>query len=216
MTKVKGVLFDLDGVLIDSETQYTAFWSDIEKVYPTGIPDYPMAIKGTTLSKILENYPDDGTRQDIIDRIHRFEDIIRYHEYPGVSSFLSDLKSHGIATAIVTSSDSVKMGYLFEQLPGLRQWFDTIVDGSMVTHSKPDPEPYAKGAEILGLRPEECVVFEDSFQGIASGISAGCHVIGVTTTFSPDKMKSHVPVSIGGFEDMTYDKMIGLIDSNKP
>lgn len=187
MTEIKGILFDLDGVLIDSETQYTAFWTEIEKIYPTGIPDYPMAIKGTTLSKILENYPDDGTRQDIIDRIHRFEDIIRYHEYPGVSSFLRDVKAHGIATAIVTSSDNVKMGYLFEQLPGLRPWFDTVIDGTMVSRSKPDPEPYLTGARMLGLEPQQCVVFEDSFQGIASGIAAGCHVIGVTTTFSPEK-----------------------------
>ena len=203
MTEIKGILFDLDGVLIDSETQYTAFWAEIEKIYPTGIPDYPMAIKGTTLSKILENYPDDGTRQDIIDRIHRFEDIIRYHKYPGVSSFLRD--------AIVTSSDNVKMGYLFEQLPGLRPWFDTVIDGTMVSRSKPDPEPYLTGARMLGLEPQQCVVFEDSFQGIASGIAAGCHVIGVTTTFSPEKMKSHVPLTVSGFEDMTYDKMIGLL-----
>ena len=211
MTEIKGILFDLDGVLIDSETQYTAFWAEIEKIYPTGIPDYPMAIKGTTLSKILENYPDDGTRQDIIDRIHRFEDIIRYHKYPGVSSFLRDVKAHGIATAIVTSSDNVKMGYLFEQLPGLRPWFDTVIDGTMVSRSKPDPEPYLTGARMLGLEPQQSVVFEDSFQGIASGIAAGCHVIGVTTTFSPEKMKSHVPLTVSGFEDMTYDKMIGLL-----
>ena len=211
MTEIKGILFDLDGVLIDSETQYTAFWAEIEKIYPTGIPDYPMAIKGTTLSTILENYPDDGTRQDIIDRIHRFEDIIRYHKYPGVSSFLRDVKAHGIATAIVTSSDNVKMGYLFEQLPGLRPWFDTVIDGTMVSRSKPDPEPYLTGARMLGLEPQQCVVFEDSFQGIASGIAAGCHVIGVTTTFSPEKMKSHVPLTVSGFEDMTYDKMIGLL-----
>lgn len=211
MSEIKGILFDLDGVLIDSETQYTKFWSEIEKVYPTGIPDYPMAIKGTTLSKILLNYPDGNVRQDIIDRIHQFEDIIRYHEYPGVTDFLRDLKANGIATAIVTSSDDVKMGYLFEQLPDLRQWFDTIVDGSMVSHSKPDPEPYLKGAEMLGLKPEECVVFEDSFQGIASGLAAGCHVIGVTTTFSADKMKSHVPVTVSGFEDMTYEKMLEML-----
>ena len=170
-----------------------------------------MAIKGTTVSKILENYPDDGTRQGIIDRIHRFEDIIRYHKYPGVSSFLRDVKAHGIATAIVTSSDNVKMGYLFEQLPGLRPWFDTVIDGTMVSRSKPDPEPYLTGARMLGLEPQQCVVFEDSFQGIASGIAAGCHVIGVTTTFSPEKMKSHVPLTVSGFEDMTYDKMIGLL-----
>lgn len=211
MTTIKGVLFDLDGVLIDSETQYTSFWAEIEKIHPTGIPDYPMAIKGTTLSKILDNYPDDGTRQDIIERIHRFEDIIRYHEYPGVISFLRDLKAHGIATAIVTSSDNVKMGYLFEQLPHLRQWFDTIIDGTMVTHSKPDPEPYLTGAASLGLKPDECVVFEDSFQGIASGKAAGCHVIGVTTTFPPEQMKSHTPVTVNGFEGMTYDKMVKML-----
>lgn len=208
---VKGVLFDLDGVLIDSETSYTRFWAGIERVYPTGIADYPLVIKGTTLSQILENYPEGDVRDDIIRRIHEFEDRLEYHVYPGVYSFLESLRENGVRRAIVTSSDKVKMGYLAGQLPELLERFDGVVDGSMVTHSKPHPEPYERGAALLGLRPEECVVFEDSFQGMASGEAAGCRVIGVCTTFPRERVLEHAPCAIDSFEGLDYAGLTALV-----
>lgn len=211
MAAVNGVLFDLDGVLIDSETSYTRFWNGIEEVYPTGIPDYALAIKGTTLSKILESYPEGAVRDDIIRRIHEFEDRLEYHVYPGVYDFLESLREAGVKRAIVTSSDKVKMGYLAEQLPGLLERFDGVVDGSMVSRSKPDPEPYQLGAARLGLKPEECVVFEDSFQGMASGEAAGCRVIGVCTTFPRERVLKHADCAIDGFEGLDYAGMCALV-----
>lgn len=206
-----GVLFDLDGVLIDSETLYTRFWNEIERKYPTGIPDFALAIKGTTLSKILELYPEGEIRDAIVERIHQFEDVIRYNICPGVPEFLADLKEHNVPMAIVTSSDDVKMKCLFSQLPELRPWFDAVVDGSMITRSKPDPEPYLLGARLIGVPPADCVVFEDSFQGIESGRAAGCRVIGVASTFPRGRMLGHTPTVIDSFRDMTFGRMMSLV-----
>lgn len=150
----RAALFDLDGVIIDSEGLYTIFWQSIENLYPTGIPDFAHAIKGTTISRILEHYPEQQVRDDILRRLHRYERSgMRFEMYDGVADFLASLRGAGVATAIVTSSDDVKMGYLFARLPELRGMVDTVVTGSMVSRSKPDPEGYLTAAAALGCSP---------------------------------------------------------------
>ena len=90
-----GVLFDLDGVLIDSENLYTEFWSNIDKMYPTGVADFAFEIKGNTLTKILNTYFHDVELQEKIkELIHEFEYQIKYPIYEGVMEFLEALKSN--------------------------------------------------------------------------------------------------------------------------
>ncbi len=83
-----GALFDLDGVLIDSESRYTMFWDEIEKIYPTGIPNYACAIKGTTIETILENYQEASVREDILNRLKKLQKEMVYELFPGVNGFL--------------------------------------------------------------------------------------------------------------------------------
>ncbi|MDE6051765.1 MAG: HAD hydrolase-like protein, partial [Paramuribaculum sp.] len=98
-----GALFDLDGVIIDSEGTYTQFWSEIDRIYPTGIENYAYAIKGTTLPEIMKHYDDEDVKADILRRIVEFQETMRYRLYPGVERFLSELRERGIPAAIVTS-----------------------------------------------------------------------------------------------------------------
>ncbi len=205
-----GILFDLDGVLIDSERLYTEFWADVERDYPTGIPDYPLAIKGTTLSQIIAHYPEGEVRDAIVARIHKFEDVIRYNLCPGVAGFLDELKMADVPMAIVTSSDDVKMRSLFKQLPELRRYFKHVIDGTMVTKSKPDPEGYLLGASTLGLRPEQCYVFEDSLQGIQAGVASGATVIGVASTFPRVRLQGKAHGIIDGFESFTLEQLLTI------
>lgn len=199
-----GALFDLDGVLVDSESQYTVFWDDIERRYPTGIPDYAVAIKGTTLTTILSNYETDEIRNEITSELHRFEETMPYPVMDGVFKLLEEMRQCGWKTAIVTSSDDVKMSRLIAADPELITYFDIIIDGSMVTKSKPDPQGYMMAAEALGLDNSDCFVFEDSLQGLSAGRASGSTVVGLATTFPRKRLEQT------GCTDIIIDSLVGL------
>lgn len=208
-----GALFDLDGVLIDSETTYTRFWTEIDRIYPTGIENYALAIKGTTLPEIMKHYDDSRVRADILRRITEFQESMTYELYPGVVDFLSMLRDSSVPMAIVTSSDDRKMAHLFRQHPGFQKLFDAIVDASMVTRSKPDPQGYLLGAEMIGVAPENCFVFEDSLQGLKAGRAAGAVVVGLATTYPAQKIAPLADKVIDGLGGVTLGDLISLKDS---
>lgn len=179
----KAALFDLDGVLIDSETLYTQFWKRVGERHHLPSPTFAYDIKGTTLNDILTtHFPDPKVRADVDRLLHDFENEIVYPVFSGALEFVDALRAAGLKTVIVTSSDSKKMGFLFRQHPDFPTHFDAIVTACDVTHSKPHPEPYLVGASKAGVKPSECLVFEDSYQGLESGRRAGCKVIGISTT----------------------------------
>lgn len=200
-----GVLFDLDGVLIDSESTYTEFWCGIDELYPTGIKDFAIAIKGTTLPSILEYYPDQSVREDIVARLKAFQDEMQFPLYPGARELLQGLKDAGVPAAIVTSSDASKMRVLFNHHPWLPDMLTAIIDASMVTKSKPDPQGYLLGAKALGVAPEHCYVFEDSLQGIAAGRASGATVVGVATTYPRATVEPLANIVIDTVADVTAE-----------
>lgn len=208
---MKGVLFDLDGVVVDSESIYTQFWSNIDKLYPTGVENFAIAIKGNTLQRILADYfPDNDVKQDILERIKDFEINMRYKPFAEAIRFINELKRNQFRIAIVTSSSQKKMDNLYAQNPGFREMFDAVVTGDMVSHSKPDPEPYLLGAKAIGVAPESCYVFEDSISGIESGIRAGATVIGLATTLPYDKIDGKAHLTINGFTGFHVGDMLSV------
>ncbi len=205
--KPTAALFDLDGVIIDSEKLYTRFWGEIEKIYPTGIPNFPVAIKGSTLPEILVLYPTDEIRNDVTRRLNEFQDQMSFPLLPGAIEFLDSLKGKGIPRALVTSSDARKMDCLFQQLPQLREKFDVIIDASKVTKSKPDPQGYLIAAEALGAKPEDCVVFEDSLNGLKAGKASGAKVVALATTYPAEDFKGMGDMIINEWSEMDFDKL---------
>lgn len=203
-------LFDLDGVIIDSEKVYTRFWTEIEKIYPTGIPDYPYAIKGTTLETIMTNYSSEEVKADIIRRLKQLQDTMVYELYPGALEFLEELRRSGVAMAMVTSSDDRKMRMLLAQIPRIGELFSFIIDGSMVTRSKPDPQGYNLAAARLGFDPADCCVFEDSIQGLHAGRAAGGKVVGLATTYPRSVVEPLADITVDRLGDMTVERFNAL------
>ena len=156
-------LFDLDGVLVDSEGVYYEFWDNIDKMFPTGIPDFAASIKGSTLKKIMDYFPDPDVRSRIIKMLDEQERSMKYVLFDGVLPFLDDLRSRHIPCAIVTSSNEDKMHKLFDQHPGFADYFKVVITDRQVTRSKPDPQGYLMAASQLDCDPSDCYVFEDSF-----------------------------------------------------
>ncbi len=206
-----GALFDLDGVLIDSENSYTCFWNEIDRIYPTGIENYALYIKGTTLEVIMKDFPDPDVRADILRRIREFQDTMTYPIFPGVEEFLSQLANRGIPAAIVTSSDDRKMGFLFKEHPEFRNYFRAVIDASQVTLSKPHPQGYLLAAEAIGCKPENCFVFEDSIQGLNAGRAAGATVIGLATTNPRRVVEPLANYVIDSFEGFSVDDMLSVL-----
>lgn len=197
ITSKRAALFDLDGVLIDSETLYTEFWGKVGKLHHLPSPTFAYDIKGTTLKDILETHFSDPTVRKDVDRLlHEFENEVVYPIFSGALDYVDYLRSQGLKTIIVTSSDDKKMEFLFNQHPGMPRHFDGIVTAADVQNSKPDPEPYLVGARKAGCKPAQCIVFEDSFQGLQSGRTAGCMVVGLATTNPADKIAPYADVVV--------------------
>ncbi len=204
-----GVLFDLDGVLIDTESQYSVFWGDIGEKYLGNREEFAARIKGSNLSTILNNnFPDPNLQKDIVSQLDKFQANMSYAIYPGVRDFIQQLAENGIPMCIVTSSDDRKMESLFEQQPYFKEVFRHIITGDMVTKSKPDPECFIKGAELIGADIRRCFVFEDSMQGIAAGIASGATVIALDTTNSREAISHLTHNIIGSFENFSVTDMI--------
>lgn len=208
--KLKGVLFDLDGVLIDSERIYSIFWSDIDRRYPTGIDNFALYIKGTTLPTILEYFEGEELRRQITDELNVFQDNMEYPLYPDTIPFLTMLREAGIKMAIVTSSDNAKMARLYRQHPDFPSYFDVVIDASMITRSKPDPEGYKMAAAKLGLRSEECVVMEDSLQGLKAGRAAGGPVVGLATTYPRETLQGQADVIVDSLHQLSLESIKAL------
>lgn len=195
----QAALFDLDGVLIDSEGVYYDFWDNIDRMFPTGIPDFATSIKGSTLSKIMDYFPDAAVRDKIVAMLQEQERDMRYEIFDGVIPFLDNLRERNIPCAIVTSSNDRKLSRLFEQHPGFADYFRVVITDREVTRSKPDPQGYLLAAERLDADPGQCVVFEDSFSGLEAARRSGAKVVALATTNSRQSIEGKADVVIDGF-----------------
>lgn len=187
-----GFLFDLDGVLIDSESEYTRIWESIDKEYPTGVDNFAIKIKGMTLPEILSTYFPENIQDNVIKMLNEKEQKMKYRPLPGAIETLKYLNEKGFGAVLVTSSNEYKMQHLREELPKLENFFVDIVTADKVRRSKPDPEGYILGASLLGVPARRCAVFEDSVQGVKAGKASGAYTVGLTSTLPPDSLEPYV------------------------
>ena len=209
-TRKRGVLFDLDGVLLDSEGNYTIFWAQMDKEFPTGIENFASYIKGLHLTRILGFFESDEVRQQVQDRLLDFERDTKYEFFPGALDFVRRLRDAGIPMAIVTSSDHKKMQALYEQYPEFPTLFEHIITGDMVAKAKPDPECFLTGAKLLGVDIKDCIVFEDSRNGLIAARESGAMVIGMPTTLAPDVVSQLCDMMVVAVSQLSVKQILDM------
>ena len=202
--RFKAALFDLDGVVFNTEPQYTEFWGAQCREFHPEHPGLEHEIKGQTLVQIFDRHfsGDLAYSQEIItNRLNDFEQTMRFDYVEGFEDFVSRLRSRGVKTAVVTSSNIAKMQSVYQSRSEFRQMFDAILTSEDFERSKPDPDCYLKAAERLGAEIDECIVFEDSFNGLKSGRAAGMKVVGLATTNSAESIAPYSDVIISNYNN---------------
>lgn len=205
-------LFDFDGVVMDTESQYSKFWKEMGKKYHPETENFELCVKGQTLKLIYDKYFAGMTteQETITEALNRFEEEMVYEYVPGVEEFIKDLQAHGVKTAVVTSSNNKKMEKVYRVHPELKTTFDKILTAEYFSKSKPDPDCYLLGAKVFDTVTDNCFVFEDSFNGLESGRRAEMTVIGLSTTNSRASIVDKADLVIPDFEGFTFARMMEI------
>jgi HAD superfamily hydrolase (TIGR01509 family) len=193
---ILGVIFDMDGVLVDSEPFIAAAMVRMfgEKGY-TVHPDDLRPFIGTGEDNILKGVADAhqitlDLERDKARTYAIYLDLVHGNLRPldGVLDFVRTCRERGLKIAVASSADAVKVkGNLLEiGLP--LSTFDVIVSGNEVTHKKPSPEIFLEAARRLGLDPSTCLVVEDAIAGVAAAKAAGARCLALTTSFTPSQL----------------------------
>ena len=185
----KAVCFDLDGVLVDTAKYHYLAWSRLaEKLGFTFTIADNERLKGVSRMRSLEILLEIGGIQATQDEKQRYAELknnwyVAYLEqmeeselFPSVRAFLTDLRKAGIKTALGSASKNAEM--ILEKLQ-ICDLFDVIIDGNLTNRAKPDPQVFALAVQQCGVRPDECIVFEDAYAGVEAGHAAGCFVVGI-------------------------------------
>ncbi len=186
---IKACIFDLDGVIVDTARYHYLAWKRLAKELGVDLTlednerlkgvsrmrslEIILEIGGISLSEREKEQSANKKNTWFVDYIERMapEEI-----YPGVKELIKGMRELGMKLALASSSKNAKTVI---QLLHIQNDFDAVVDGTMITHTKPDPEIFLMAAGKLGVEPENCVVFEDAEAGIEAAIAAGMKCVGV-------------------------------------
>ena len=217
LDKFKAALFDLDGVVFDTEPQYSVFWGGICRQYHPEHPGLEHEIKGQTLTQIYDRWfsgPLLSERDSITSRLNDYEQQMSYEYIEGFEVLIAALRSHGVRTAVVTSSNIPKMESVYRHQPGFTSLFDAILTSEDFDRSKPDPDCYLKAAQRLEAQCDECIVFEDSFNGLRAGRAAGMAVVGLATTNTVEAILPLSDLQLKDYQGLTFERLEMLLSSN--
>ena len=193
---IKGVLFDMDGVLVDSEHFICkAAIRMFSELGVTVLADDFQPFVGMGENKYIGGVAEQhGINVDIEQVKARTYEIYaeivkgKLSALPGAHEFIAKCRNKGLKLALATSADTIKMKTNLKEIGLTHESFHSIITGLDVKHKKPYPDIYLKAAESLGLDPENCLVVEDAVSGIEAGIAAGCKCLALTTTFDPSAL----------------------------
>lgn len=210
---VKGCIFDLDGVIVDTAKYHYLAWKKLTSILNINFTkEDNERLKGVSrmasLDIILEIgnvVYDDKMKEEYadlknkwyLDYINRMtpEEIL-----PGSLEFISELKNAGIKIAIGSASRNTPL--ILERL-AIRNLFDAVADGNIIRKAKPDPEVFITAAKLLGVSPADCVVFEDAVAGVEAALNAGMRCVGIGS----EKILTNAHYVIAGLDKMSLKKL---------
>lgn len=186
---IRAAIFDLDGVIVDTAHYHYIAWKRLASELNVNLTiDQNERLKGVSRMRSLEIILELGNlsfseeeKEKLATRkndwfVEYIESIRPQEIFPGVKEFILELKDKGIKVALASSSKNAKR---VVELLEVNNLFETIVDGTMITHTKPHPEIFLLAASRLGVPPAECVVLEDAEAGVAAAIAAGMKCVGI-------------------------------------
>jgi beta-phosphoglucomutase len=200
-----GLLFDMDGVLVHSMPLHLLAWERYLGKLGIQVDDLEGRMHGKRNSELVNDLIGGNLTEEIVfahgaekERVFRemmLKEGIEQYRIPGLPEFLERHKD--LPMAIGTNAEPANIDFVLDEFD-LRRYFKVAVNGQQVDRPKPFPDIYLKAAELLGLEPRDCIVFEDSPTGAQAGIAAGMRVVGVETT--PTQF-SGVSLTIRDFND---------------
>ncbi|HPS53532.1 MAG TPA: HAD-IA family hydrolase [Phycisphaerae bacterium] len=199
MQRINGVIFDMDGVLCDSERFIRDAAMEMMRrdyslsVKPDDFLPFIGAGESRFISGVAEKY---GVKLTLPrDKMRTYQiylELIKGSLQPldGVLEFIGECRRRGVRLAVASSADMVKVTGNLTEIGLPMATFDAVITGDDVTRHKPDPECFLKAAEALRLSPSACMVVEDANNGVKAAKAAGAHCLGLTTSFTPKNLKT--------------------------
>ncbi len=214
---VFAAIFDMDGTLIDNTPYHFKSWQALFKKYDKGQlskQTYYTQISGVpimnTLRGLFPDHDETGLKALLNEKEGLYRELYAPYLAPinGLENFLNELKNAGVKMAMATSATVEDINFILNKVP-IRDDFDEIVNSTMVSKPKPNPQIFLKAAEKLNREPANCVVFEDSLAGIKAANDAGMKVVGITTGHAAADLQP-VALVINDYSQLTVQKLAAL------
>ena len=210
---MKAIIFDMDGVMIDSEYAYTAaIKAEVERLGHAISEEYIYSFVGTTHEYTWEHIVEDYALPEepavyIEQMLEKREQIVLrdgLKTYPYIREFIVEASEKGYLLAVASSSPKSEIIRTVEHLDA-DVYFNCLVSGEEVEHSKPAPDVFLRTAEILGVAPEDCIVIEDSRNGSLAAQAAGMYCIGYRDSQYPEQDLSATAKIVSDFRDIKLE-----------